>query len=75
MRDNAPAPTAETTRPAEFLSINDAAALLGVSRAFINRRIADGSLTAYKLNGYTVRLDAAQVRALAVPVRPVGGAR
>lgn len=70
MRENAPA-----TLPAELWTINQAAEALNVHRRFIDRRIYDGTLTVYKINGYHVRLDAAEVRALVTIVPRSGGAR
>lgn len=76
MRDTAPTPAAHAA-PSELWTIQQAAAYLNVHRRFLERRMYDGRLTTYKINGFHVRLDAAEVRALVtvVPVTPAGGAR
>jgi excisionase family DNA binding protein len=40
-----------------YLTIKQAAEMLGVSRKTIDRRIADGSLKAYHLSKRAVRID------------------
>lgn len=69
MCDHAPAPAA----PAELWTVKQAAEYLGVHRGFIDRRLADGTLTAYKL-GHIVRLDADQVRGM-LTIAPPSGVR
>lgn len=74
MRTPAPHPEAAPAAPVELWTIRQAAEYLNVHRRTIERRTYDGTLTVYKINAHRVRLDAAQVRALAVPT-PAGGAR
>jgi excisionase family DNA binding protein len=50
------------------MSIQDAARRLGQSTQTIRRRIADGTLTAYRVGPRAIRLDTAEVEALAQPV-------
>jgi len=51
------------------VGIAAAAELLGVSTKFIRRRIADGSLKAYRLRGSRlIRIDVADLDALREPV-------
>lgn len=40
-----------------FGTLEDAAAMMGVSTKTIQRRIADGTITAYRLGSRTVRID------------------
>lgn len=54
------------------ISIQDAAELLGVSTDTVRRRIADGSLAAYRVGPRLLRVDRAAVEALAQPVPTVG---
>lgn len=52
-----------------YISIIDAACELGVDKRFIRRRIADGTLAAYRLKGSrTIRIRRLDVEALVVPV-------
>lgn len=55
------------------ISIQDAADLLGVSTDTVRRRIADGSLAAYRIGPRLLRVDRSQVEALARPVPTAGG--
>lgn len=57
------------------ISIAQAAERAGVSRDTIRRRIADGSLPAYRMGPRLIRLDPADVDALLRPVPAVGGGR
>lgn len=50
------------------ISIREAADLLGVSVDTIRRRIADGSLPAERVGPRLLRVDPADVKALAQPV-------
>jgi excisionase family DNA binding protein len=52
-------------------SIKQGAAYHGVDEKFIRRRIADGSLKAYRVGKRLIRLDRDSLVALA---RPIGGA-
>lgn len=56
------------------ISIQDAADVLGVSTDTVRRRIADGSLAAYRVGPRLLRVDRAEVEALAKPVPTVGDA-
>lgn len=64
-----------STKPAPHpLSITQAAERAGVSRDTIRRRIADGTLPAYRVGPKLIRVDAADVDAhLRRPI-PAGGA-
>ncbi len=55
------------------LSVAQAAERAGVSRDTIRRRIADGSLPAYRLGPKLIRIDAAAVDALFRPIPTVRG--
>ena len=68
--------TRSATRPAErrYGSVADAAALTNTSLVTIRRRIADGTLTAYRFGPKLLRLDLDEVEALLRPVPTVGGA-
>ncbi|WP_082696589.1 helix-turn-helix domain-containing protein [Mycobacterium sp. IS-1590] len=55
-----------------FVDIAESATELGVSEKFIRRRIADGSLPAYRLKGSRlIRINRADLEALK---QPIGGA-
>ncbi len=56
---------------ADLRPIPDAATILGVSTKTIRRRIADGTLTAYRLGPRLIRVDMSEVER---QLRPVGGA-
>ncbi len=58
---------AATTRRT-YESLTQAANRTGVSPRTLRRRIADGSLRAYRLGPRIIRLDAAEVDLLMVPV-------
>lgn len=59
-----------------WVTIEDAADYLGVSSLTVRRRIQSGDLTAYRVTGgAAIRLRAADVRALMLPVTPTGGHR
>ena len=53
----------------DLVPITDAAELYGVSTKTIRRRIADGSLTAYRFGPRLIRVDLAEVDHL---LRPIG---
>lgn len=62
----------EHAATASKIDIPTAAERAGTSTKFIRRRIADGTLRAYRIRGSKlIRLDAADVDAL---MQPVGGA-
>ncbi|MEO3939197.1 excisionase family DNA-binding protein [Dermatophilaceae bacterium Soc4.6] len=52
-----------------YESIAQAADRIGVSQRTLRRRIADGSLRAYRLGPRIIRLNATEVDDLMVPVR------
>jgi excisionase family DNA binding protein len=52
--------------PSRPVSVREAAALTGVSRDTIRRRIADGTLTGYKLGKQIVRIDLDELEELFV---------
>lgn len=53
----------------EFISLEEAADILGVTTRTIRRRIADGSLRAYRIrNSRLIRLNEADVRGLLEPI-------
>ena len=53
----------------EAVTISEAAAYLGVSDKTIRRRIADGTLPAFRVGGGTIRILAKDVEAMKVPIR------
>lgn len=52
----------------QYIGVTDAADRLDVSPKFIRAQIAAGNLTAYRIGTKILRLDVAEVDALAVPV-------
>ena len=59
----------EHTAPGGKVDITTAAGITGTSTKFIRRRIADGTLRAYRIRGSKlIRLDLADVEALLQPV-------
>lgn len=56
-----------------MLSIADAAHLTGVSDKTIRRRIADGSLSAYRMGPRLIRVDLVELDLLLRPI-PTAGA-
>ncbi len=66
MKEGVTTMTATTRRTYE--SITQAAERTGVSPRTLRRRIADGSLRAYRLGPRIIRLDATEVDQLMVPV-------
>jgi excisionase family DNA binding protein len=63
---------ATRTSAPRYESLVEAAERLGVSTKTLRRRIADGSLTAYRLGPHLIRLDPAEVDALARPIPTAG---
>lgn len=57
-----------------YASVNDASATYDISPKTVRRRIADGSLTAYRLGPKLPRIDLAELDQLLRPVT-VGGER
>lgn len=71
--------TAPQTRPAhkrrELVSLETAAEQLNCSSKTIRRRIADGTLTGYRLGPRLLRVDIAELDCLLIrPIPTVGGA-
>lgn len=67
-------PGKRNTEPKAMLSIEQTAAVFGVSTKTIRRRIADGTLPAFRVGG-RIRLDSgAARRALLKPMNPAAGA-
>ncbi|HKH51846.1 MAG TPA: helix-turn-helix domain-containing protein [Mycobacterium sp.] len=65
-------PTSSKTPPAADVDISGAAGELKTSKKFVRRRIADGSLPAYRIKGSRlIRIRRADLEALK---QPVGGA-
>ncbi|MAL07411.1 MAG: excisionase [Microbacterium sp.] len=52
----------------DWLTIGEVQLALGVSRATVNRRIADGTLVAHRFGPRLIRISAASVRAAGVPL-------
>lgn len=66
------------TRPRaqKYLTLHDAAEEYGVSQRTIRRRIADGSLPAYRMTGSRlIRIKAADLDRLLTPIPTSGGDR
>jgi excisionase family DNA binding protein len=59
--------------PRRLYSIQEAAQFYRVHPDTIRRRISSGQLTAYRLGGRIIRVDADQVDALLRPIPTVGG--
>ena len=65
--------TPRTPRPARILvSVDEAAKFCGVHRQTIRRRIADGSLTGYRVGPRYIRVDQAEVEELLKPIPATG---
>lgn len=63
-----------TTVPArKFVSIQDAADRAQVSTKFVRRRIADGTLTGYRVGARIIRVDLDEFDALLRPIPTAGG--
>lgn len=56
--------------PRKLMTIEDAADYLAMGTSTLRRWIADGKLTGYRVGDRAVRVDRAQVEALAVPITP-----
>ncbi|MFY0406913.1 helix-turn-helix transcriptional regulator [Solicola sp. PLA-1-18] len=67
--------TAESSR--RFGSLSEAAQEVGVSKDTIRRRVADGTLQAFRIGPRLIRVDLDEVRALLRPIPSAksGGAR
>ena len=57
-----------------YLTIQEAAEMLGVHKRTVRRRIADGTLTGYRVGPHLIRLDPAEVDALLRPIPTAGSA-
>lgn len=69
-----PSATTAVHRPARRLAgIADAAAYLGCNPKTIRRRIADGTLTAYRFGPRMLRVDLDELDRLLRPVPTAGG--
>jgi excisionase family DNA binding protein len=55
-------------KPTQYITCREAAERLHVSPKSIRRRIAEGDLTGYRIGPKALRVDAAEVEALARPV-------
>lgn len=60
---------ADIIADSEAVTITEAANYLGVSHKTIRRRIADGTLPAFRIAGGPIRILASDVEALKIPVR------
>lgn len=68
-------PTTKTPTARRRLgSIADAAEFAGVNPKTIRRRIADGSLTGYRMGPRLIRVDLAELDALLRPIPTAGSA-
>jgi excisionase family DNA binding protein len=67
-------PQATKSPRAPRITIQQAAEYLGVSTWTVRRRIADGTLTGYRItNSRAIRLDRAEVEQLLRPIPTTGG--
>lgn len=58
-----------SSTPTKLISVVDAAERLAVHPITIRRMLADGRLTGFRVGGHLLRIDAAEVEALLVPVQ------
>lgn len=56
------------TRPRKYVALSDAAKVYAVSTKTIRRRIADGSLTGYRMGPRLLRVDLNELDALLRPI-------
>lgn len=61
-------------RRPDLLTLDEAAEVLGVCTVTIRRRIADGSLRAYRVGPRLIKVDADDLHDLIRPLRITGGA-
>jgi excisionase family DNA binding protein len=54
--------------PARFVSLTDAAAYVGCDVITIRRRIADGTITGYRLGNRNIRVDLRELDRLLKPI-------
>ena len=59
--------------PRRLAPLNDAAEYTGVHPRTLRRRIADGSLTGYRMGPRIIRVDLNEVDALLTPILTVAG--
>lgn len=65
---------AQRERARRLASLAEAAEYAAVNPRTIRRRIADGSLTGYRLGARVIRVDLDELDALLRPIPTVGGA-
>lgn len=65
--------TSDKTRHRRLESIQSAAEYAGVSTKTIRRRIADGSLTGYRMGPRLLRVDLNELDAMLRPIPTAGG--
>lgn len=65
------APPKPANQPLEYLSIAEAAARYHVSRDYIRHRITDGSLPAVRSGRRIIRVSAASLERLFLPVQSI----
>lgn len=63
----------QETTPRRFTTVPDAAAYAGVSTQTLRRMIDRGELPAYRIGERNVRVDLADLDAIARPIIPAGG--
>lgn len=61
------------THERHLVSIGQAAEYLGVGSRTIRRRIADGSLTGYRIGSRVIRVDLNELDAMLRPIPTTGG--
>lgn len=61
-------PKSSVSQSRHLVSINQAGAYASVSARTIRRRIADGSLTGYRLGSKTIRVDLVELDAILTPI-------
>lgn len=64
----------QRTQSKRLATLAEAAEYLQISPRTIRRRIADGSLTGYRLGSRIIRVDLAEVDSLMRPIATVSGA-
>ncbi len=63
------------TKATRYFTLKDAGEWYGVSERTLRRRIADGTLPAYRIGPRAIRVKAVDVEALAEPIPAGGGDR
>lgn len=69
MPDNSKPTRDDIRTKREAVDLSNAAAYLGVSHKTLRRLIAEGKLPAFRVGGRAIRVYAADIEALKVPVR------